>query len=161
MDDIWVMVTPMDDIWIMGRHVIVGYSLLVTPMDDTLVIGQSDSCIVSCCRILNESEKMEEIYKHIEVDGLRFCRWSDQKHAVVNKCKEMRNKNILFRDGLLFFLEVDHKGITMLKESICIGTFGFNICPGNDADGRRKTEEAGSFGHVEQSLLQNKRYLES
>ena len=36
MDDIWVigvMVTPMDDIWITYK-VVVAYSVMVTPMDD-------------------------------------------------------------------------------------------------------------------------------
>ncbi|CAI9293090.1 unnamed protein product [Lactuca saligna] len=73
----------------------------------------------SVCRFFNEVGRTDDIYKHMEVDGLRFRGWSDQKHTVVNKCIEMRNPNILFRNGLmkLFFLEVDHEGKTMLEEA--------------------------------------------
>nr|KAJ0210422.1 hypothetical protein LSAT_V11C400171400 [Lactuca sativa] len=75
------------------------------------------------CRFFNEAGKTDEVYKHMELDGLRFHVWSDQKHAVVNKCIEMRNPNILFRNGLmkLFFLDAEHEGKTMLEEASALG----------------------------------------
>ncbi|CAI9279101.1 unnamed protein product [Lactuca saligna] len=69
----------------------------------------------------NEAGKTDEVYKHMELYGLRFRVWSDQKHAVVNKCIKMRNPNILFMNGLLFFVEVEHERKTMLEEASAWG----------------------------------------
>lgn len=57
-------------------------------------------CFVCSCIFFNEAGKTDEVYKHMELDGLRFRGWSNQKHADVKKCIEMRNPNILFRNGL-------------------------------------------------------------
>ncbi|CAI9289375.1 unnamed protein product [Lactuca saligna] len=77
----------------------------------------------SVCRYFKEAGKTNEVYKHMEADGFRFRGWSDQKHTIFNKCIEMRNPNILFRNGLmkLFFLEDDHEGKTMLEEASAWG----------------------------------------
>ncbi|CAI9270914.1 unnamed protein product [Lactuca saligna] len=57
------------------------------------------------------------------VNMLHFRVCSDQKHTIVNKCIEMRNPNILFRNGLmkLFFLEAEYEGKTMLEEASALG----------------------------------------
>ncbi|CAI9267830.1 unnamed protein product [Lactuca saligna] len=91
----------------------------------------------SVCRFVNKAGKTDEVYKDMELDGLRFRGWFDQKHAVVNKCIEMRNPNILFKNGLmkLFFLEAEHEGKTVLEEASALGHLDFNIFPGNDVDG--------------------------
>ncbi|CAI9284371.1 unnamed protein product [Lactuca saligna] len=95
---------------------------------------------------MNKAGKTEEIYKHMEVDGLRFHRWSEDKHAVVHKFKEIRNPNILFCDGLsnLFFLEVDHEGKTMLEEASALGHFNSTFVLGMMllAEGRQRMQEA-------------------
>ncbi|CAI9276473.1 unnamed protein product [Lactuca saligna] len=95
------------------------------------------SMMKSVCRFFNEARKINEVYKHMDVNGLLFHGLSDQKHIVVNKYIEMRNPNILFSNGLmkLFFLEADHEGKTMLEEASTMGDLDFNICPGNDGDG--------------------------
>ncbi|CAI9298685.1 unnamed protein product [Lactuca saligna] len=82
----------------------------------------------------------------MELGGLRFRGWSDQKHAVVNKYIEMRNPNILFRNGLmkLFFLEVKHEGKTMLEEASALGHLDSSFFLGMmlTVEGRHKKQEA-------------------
>ncbi|CAI9280597.1 unnamed protein product [Lactuca saligna] len=94
----------------------------------------------------NKAGKMDEVYKHMELDGLRFRVWSDQKHAVVNKCIEMRNPNILFRNGLmkLFFLEAEYEGKTMLEEAYAFGNLDSRFVLGMMlmAEGKYRKQEA-------------------
>ncbi|CAI9277008.1 unnamed protein product [Lactuca saligna] len=73
----------------------------------------------SVCKFFNEAGKTDEVYKHMELDGLRFCGWSDQKHAVVKKRIEMRNPNILFRNGLdeCFDYHNFDLGLTLLRQA--------------------------------------------
>ncbi|CAI9286017.1 unnamed protein product [Lactuca saligna] len=100
----------------------------------------------SVCRFFNEVGKTDEVYKHMELDRLRFRGWSDQKHAVVNKCIEMRNPNILFRNGLmkLFFLESEHERKTMLEETSALGHLDSTFVLGTMlmAEGRHRKQEA-------------------
>ncbi|CAI9281972.1 unnamed protein product [Lactuca saligna] len=82
----------------------------------------------------------------MELDGLRFRIWFDQKHAVVNKCIEMRKPHILFMNELmkLFFLEAKHEGKTMLEEASSLGhldsTFVMGIMWMDE--GRHRKQEA-------------------
>ncbi|CAI9278459.1 unnamed protein product [Lactuca saligna] len=98
----------------------------------------------SVCRFFNEAGKTDEVYKHMELDGLQFRVWSDQKHEVVNKCIEMRNPNILFRNGLLFFLEAKHEGKKMLEEASVLGNLDSTFVLGMMlmAEGRHRKQEA-------------------
>ncbi|CAI9271078.1 unnamed protein product [Lactuca saligna] len=100
----------------------------------------------SVCIFFNDARKMVEVYKHMELHGLRFSGWSDQKHGVVNKCIEMRNPNILFINGLmkLCFVEAEHEGKTMCEEASTLGHLNSTFVLGIMlmAKGRHRKQEA-------------------
>ncbi|CAI9277178.1 unnamed protein product [Lactuca saligna] len=69
-----------------------------------------------------------------------------EKHAVGNKCKEMRNPNIMFRDELmkLFFLEADHEGKSTLEKASTLGHLDSSFILGIMlmAEGRQRKQDA-------------------
>ncbi|CAI9288967.1 unnamed protein product [Lactuca saligna] len=105
-------------------------------------------------------EVMEKITvdlgKNLAIDAFRMksvFRFFNEKHAVVNKCIKMRNPNILFRNGLimLFFLEAEHEGKTMLEEASALGHLDSTFVLGMMlmAEGRHRKQEAlGMFNNA-------------
>ncbi|CAI9285092.1 unnamed protein product [Lactuca saligna] len=115
-----VMVSPMDDI-----------QLNMVSMDDICAIGQYGSYL--WCPWIKYGSLVNMVVDY-------------SKHAVVNKCIEMRIPNTLFRNGLmkLFFLETEHEGKTMLEEASALGHLDSTFVPGMMlmAEGRYRKQEA-------------------
>lgn len=69
-----------------------------------LILGlhyRSILCMHYSCKLFREAGKTDKIYKTMEIYRLRLSQWSFGKQAVLFKCEEFRNKNILFRDGMV------------------------------------------------------------
>ncbi|CAI9263604.1 unnamed protein product [Lactuca saligna] len=117
-----VMVLPIDNIWVVRQHgvclscpwmtygslvnMVLAYGVMVLCMDDIWVIDQHGICLWCPWMTYGSVVNMVVDYGVME-------------HALVEKCIEMRNQNILFRNGLmkLFFLDAEHEGKTMLGEA--------------------------------------------
>lgn len=94
----------------------------------------------------------------MEMDGLCFHHWSDEKDEVVNKFKELRNPNIIFRDGrVLYFMH----SIIQFCFLFCISltrSCVFNVVQEklffmeND-EGKTVLEEASALGQLDATFF--------
>ncbi|CAI9303174.1 unnamed protein product [Lactuca saligna] len=135
-----VMVSPMDEIRIIGQHgsrlwcpwrtygslvnMVVASGVMVSPMDEIRVIGQHGSCLWSLVNMVVAYGLHDEI-------------WAIGQHGSCLWCTmdEIKMK--------LFFLEVEHEGKTILEEASALGHLDSTFVLGMMlmAEGRHRKQE--------------------